>query len=390
MSITKMTDLHLRDQRLLIREDFNVPLNEKGEITSLARIDAALPTLEFALNAGAKVMVVSHLGRPDEGQFEPKYSLKPVADMLAKLLKRPVRLEREWLNGVEVNAGELVLCENVRFCSGESSNAPELSKQMASLCDIFVMDAFGVSHRKQASTYGVAEYAPVVCAGPLLVAELEALGRALQEPVAPVLAIVGGSKISSKLTLLHSLAQIADTVIVGGGIANTLLAAQGISIGKSLFEANLLEEAKALLAVKGAKEKFPLPVDVVVATEFSASAQAIIKPVEQVMANEMILDIGPKTRELFAQRIQQAKTIIWNGPVGVFEFDAFGEGTEALAQAIAHSQAFSLAGGGDTIAAIEKYGIAEQISYISTGGGAFLEYLEGRVLPSVEILEKRG
>jgi len=385
MSVLKMTDLDLRGKRVLIREDLNVPVKD-GVVTSDARIRAALPTIEFALKAGARVMLMSHLGRPSEGDYEEAYSLAPVAAHLAKLLGRNVPLVKEWLDGVEVAEDQLVLLENVRFNLGEKKNDDALAQRMAALCDIFVMDAFGTAHRAQASTHGVAKYAPIACAGPLLASELDALARALDNPERPMAAIVGGSKVSTKLTVLESLSDKVDQLIVGGGIANTFLAAAGFPVGKSLYEADLIDQAKALMA----KTHIPLPTDVVVATEFSESATAVVKPVGEVTDDEMILDIGPDTAARLAALLGQSRTIIWNGPVGVFEFDQFGEGTKALSLAIAQSSGFSIAGGGDTLAAVDKYDIADQVSYISTGGGAFLEFVEGKTLPAVAILEERA
>lgn len=387
MPITKMADLNLRDKRVLIRQDLNVPIKD-GAVSSDARIRASIPTIQQALQQGARVMVMSHLGRPEEGAGEAAnadYSLAPVASRLGELLSRDVELKTDWLNGVDVASGDIVLLENVRFNAGEKKNDDALAKKMASLCDVFVMDAFGTAHRAQASTHGVARFAAEVCAGPLLSAELDALERALRSPAHPLLAIVGGSKVSSKLTVLDQLADKVDQLIVGGGIANTFLAAAGLPIGKSLCEKDLLAQATALMQ----KTHIPLPVDVVVGDRFDASAPATIKPVEAVSEHDMIFDIGPQTAQLFSEIIAEANTIIWNGPVGVFEFDQFGEGTRVISQAIASSAAFSIAGGGDTLAAIDKYGISEQISYISTGGGAFLEFVEGKTLPAVEILESR-
>lgn len=390
MPVIKMTDLDLAGKRVLIREDLNVPISA-GKVSSDARLKAALPTLELALQKGAKVMVMSHLGRPEEGVYDAESSLQPVVDYLQQALTVPVRLVTDYLNGVEVQAGEVVVFENVRFNNGEGKNNDALAQQLAALCDVFVMDAFGTAHRAQASTHGVAKYAPIACAGPLLAAELDALGKALANPARPLVAIVGGSKVSTKLTVLESLSGIVDQLIVGGGIANTFIAAAGHPIGKSLFEADLVSEAQRLVAAAQAKGgDIPLPTDVVTGTEFSASAQAHTKPVNAVASDDMIFDIGPDTAAAFAKIIQQAGTIVWNGPVGVFEFDQFGAGTEALAKAIAESSAFSIAGGGDTLAAIDKYGIADKISYISTGGGAFLEFLEGKQLPAVAILEERA
>ncbi|HGN3026404.1 TPA: phosphoglycerate kinase [Pseudomonas aeruginosa] len=385
MTVLKMTDLDLKGKRVLIREDLNVPVKD-GQVQSDARIKAALPTLKLALEKGAAVMVCSHLGRPSEGEFSAENSLKPVAEYLSKALGREVPLLADYLDGVEVKAGDLVLFENVRFNKGEKKNADELAQKYAALCDVFVMDAFGTAHRAEGSTHGVARFAKVAAAGPLLAAELDALGKALDNPARPMAAIVAGSKVSTKLDVLNSLAGICDQLIVGGGIANTFLAAAGHKVGKSLYEADLVETAKAIAA----KVKVPLPVDVVVAKEFAESAVATVKAIAEVADDDMILDIGPQTAAQFAELLKTSKTILWNGPVGVFEFDQFGEGTRTLANAIADSAAFSIAGGGDTLAAIDKYGIAERISYISTGGGAFLEFVEGKVLPAVEILEQRA
>ncbi|CUB06141.1 phosphoglycerate kinase [Marinomonas fungiae] len=384
MTVIKMTDLDLANKRVLIREDLNVPVKD-GKVTSDARIRAALPTLKLALEAGAKVIVMSHLGRPTEGEYEEQYSMQPVADHLAGLLGQDVPLVKDWLDGVEVEAGQLVLVENVRFNKGEKKDDEALSKKMAALCDIYVMDAFGTAHRAQASTHGVGKFAPVACAGPLLAAELEALEKALAKPARPMAAIVGGSKVSTKLTVLESLSDKVDQLIVGGGIANTFLAAAGFPVGKSLYEEDLIPQAKALME----KVDIPLPEDVVVATEFSADAQATVKDAKDVAADDMILDIGPKAAAKLAGLLESAQTIIWNGPVGVFEFDQFGEGTKTLSMAIANSKGFSIAGGGDTLAAVDKYDIAAQVSYISTGGGAFLEFVEGKVLPAVAMLESR-
>jgi phosphoglycerate kinase len=373
----------------LIREDLNVPVAD-GEVTSDARIRAALPTIRAALDAGAAVMLMSHLGRPTEGQPENSFSLQPVADRLAKLLERDVPLVKDWIDGVEIAAGDVVLLENVRFLEGEKACDEALAKKMASLCDIFVMDAFGTAHRAQASTYGVAEHAAIACAGPLLSTELEALAKALDNPARPFVAIVGGSKVSTKLTVLDALADVVDCLIVGGGIANTFIAAAGHDVGKSLYEPDMLDTARDLTTNKNDRADIPVPTDVVVAGEFSADAEATTKLVDAVSADELILDIGPETSENFADIIAGAGTIIWNGPVGVFEIDQFGEGTKVLAEAIAASKAFSVAGGGDTLAAIDKYGVANRISYISTGGGAFLEFVEGKTLPAVAMLEQRG
>jgi phosphoglycerate kinase len=380
-----MTDLDLTNQRVLIREDLNVPVKD-GVVQSDARIVAALPTIRLALEKGAAVMVCSHLGRPDEGQFSEENSLAPVAAYLSKALGRDVPLVRDYLNGVEVAPGEIVLLENVRFNSGEKKNSDALAQQYAALCDVFVMDAFGTAHRAQGSTHGVAKFAKVACAGPLLSAELAALGKALGAPAQPMAAIVAGSKVSTKLDVLTSLADLCDQLIVGGGIANTFLAAAGFPVGKSLYEADLIDTAKAIAA----KVSVPLPVDVVVAKAFAADAEATVKAVADVAEDDMILDIGPETAKQFAELLKSSKTILWNGPVGVFEFDQFANGTKVLAQAIAESDAFSIAGGGDTLAAIDKYNVADKISYISTGGGAFLEFVEGKVLPAVAILEERA
>lgn len=385
MTVIKMTDLDLKGKRVLIREDLNVPV-KNGKVTSDARIRASLPTIQFALEAGAKVIVMSHLGRPEEGVYDEESSMKPVAEHLAGLLGRPVEVIKDFSNGVEVADGELVLLENVRFNKGEKKDGEELSKAYAALCDIFVMDAFGTAHRAQASTHGVAKFAPVACAGPLLAAELDALGKALATPARPLVAIVGGSKVSTKLEVLNSLADICDQIIVGGGIANTFLAASGKPVGKSLCEADLIPAAKALME----KVSIPVPTDVVCGKEFSETAVATLKSADEVEADDMIFDIGPVSAAALAAQLKEAKTIIWNGPVGVFEFDQFGEGTKALSLAIAESDAFSIAGGGDTLAAVDKYGIAEQVSYISTGGGAFLEFVEGKVLPAVAILQERA
>jgi phosphoglycerate kinase len=390
MTVLRMTDLDLRDKRVLIREDLNVPV-QSGVVTSDARIRASLPTIQAAKNAGARVMLMSHLGRPEEGVYNEEFSLAPVAQRLSELLGYKVRFEKNWLEGVECAPGEVVLLENVRFNKGEKKDKEDLARKMAALCDVFVMDAFGTAHRAEASTHGVAKFAKTACAGPLLMNELIALETALQKPKRPLLAIVAGSKVSTKLTVLESLLAKVDKLIVGGGIANTFLAAAGYSVGKSLVEAEMLDIAKGLL--KRSKElnvDIPLPTDVVVAKEFSANAEADVKKVDQVGADEMILDIGPDTAEAFGRLCATAGSIVWNGPVGVFEFDQFGEGTRTLAQAVARSSAFSIAGGGDTLAAIEKYNVEDDISYISTGGGAFLEFLEGKKLPAVAVLEERG
>ncbi|MFV1939977.1 phosphoglycerate kinase [Pseudomonas luteola] len=385
MSVLKMSDLDLNGKRVLIREDLNVPVKD-GQIKSDARLVAALPTLKLALEKGAAVIVCSHLGRPTEGEASAENSLKPVAEYLSKALNREVPLVTDYLGGVDVQPGNIVLLENVRFNKGEKKNADELAQQYAALCDVFVMDAFGTAHRAEGSTHGVAKFAKVAAAGPLLAAELDALGKALKAPARPMAAIVAGSKVSTKLDVLNSLSSVCDQLIVGGGIANTFLAAAGHKVGKSLYEAELVDTAKAIAA----KVSVPLPVDVVVAKEFAESAEATVKSISDVANDDMILDIGPETAKQFAQLLTSAKTILWNGPVGVFEFDQFGNGTKVLAQAIADSEAFSIAGGGDTLAAIDKYGIGEKISYISTGGGAFLEFVEGKVLPAVEVLEQRA
>jgi len=389
MSIQNMIDLDLSGKRVLIRQDLNVPV-KNGQVTSDIRIQASIPTIEKALAAGAAVMVLSHLGRPVEGEYDNASSLKPVADRLSTLLGKPVRLEKDWLNGIDIMPGEVVLCENVRFNIGEEKNSDELGKKMAALCDIFVMDAFGTAHRAQASTHSVAKYAPVACAGPLLASELDALGKALKTPVKPLVAIVGGSKVSTKLTVLKSLSEKVDQLIVGGGIANTFIAAAGFPVGKSLYEADLIEEAQRLIAAaKKAGSDIPIPVDVVCAKEFSDTAIATIKKVQDVEEDDLILDIGPVTAKQYAEIIKSAGTIVWNGPVGVFEIEQFSHGTQSMAKAIAESSAFSIAGGGDTLAAIDKYGINDQVSYTSTGGGAFLEFLEGKELPAVAVLKSR-
>jgi phosphoglycerate kinase len=390
MSIQNMIDLDLSGKRVLIRQDLNVPV-KNGEVTSDIRIQASIPTIEKALAAGAAVMVLSHLGRPVEGEYDDASSLKPVANCLAKLLNKPVRLEKDWLNGIDILPGEVVLCENVRFNVGEEKNSDELGKKMADLCDVFVMDAFGTAHRAQASTHSVAKYAPIACAGPLLASELEALGKALETPVKPLVAIVGGSKVSTKLTVLKSLSEKVDQLIVGGGIANTFIAAAGFPVGKSLYEADLIEEAQRLIAAaKKAGSDIPIPVDVVCAKEFSDNAIATIKNVQDVEPDDLILDIGPVTAKQYTEIIKSAGTIVWNGPVGVFEIEQFSHGTQSLAKAIAESSAFSIAGGGDTLAAIDKYNINDQVSYTSTGGGAFLEFLEGKELPAVAVLNSRS
>jgi phosphoglycerate kinase len=388
--VLRMTDLDLKGKRVLIREDLNVPIHG-GKVTSDARIRASLPTIQAAHKAGARVIVMSHLGRPEEGVPAAEFSLEPVAARLSELLGIKVRFQRDWLGGVACEPGEIVVVENVRFNKGEKKNKDDLAKQMAALCDVYVMDAFATAHRAEASTHGVGKFAPVACAGILLVNELEALEKALGSPKRPLVAIVGGSKVSTKLTVLEHLVGKVDRLIVGGGIANTFLAAAGSPIGKSLHEPDMIDIARGLLErSRTSGVEIPLPTDVVVAKEFSATAEADVKPVAQVAADEMILDIGPDTAEKFAGLLKGAGTVVWNGPVGVFEFDQFGEGTRVLAQAVARSSAFSIAGGGDTIAAIEKYGIGQDISYISTAGGAFLEFLEGKALPAVEMLEQRA
>ncbi len=385
MTVKLMTELDLASKRVLIREDLNVPIKE-GQVTSDARIQAALPTIQQAIQAGAKVILMSHLGRPTEGEYNPDFSMEPVAKHLSGLLGQPVRLEQSWTNGIEMNDGEIVILENVRFNPGEKKNDDTLAKAYAKLCDIFVMDAFGTAHRAQASTHGVSKYAPVACAGPLLENELKALEKALAAPTPPVAAIVGGSKVSTKLIVLETLSDRVDQLIVGGGIANTFLAAAGKPVGKSLFELDLIPAAQALMK----KVNIPLPTDVVVGKAFSETAEATIKSVDDVEEDDMIFDIGPDSSAKLAELLQLMGTIIWNGPVGVFEFDQFGEGTKTLSLAIAKSSAFSIAGGGDTLAAVAKYDIADQVSYISTGGGAFLEYVEGKELPAVTILQQRA
>ncbi|KJG20803.1 phosphoglycerate kinase [Photobacterium iliopiscarium] len=385
MSVIKMTDLDLAGKRVFIRADLNVPV-KGGKVTSDARILASLPTIQRCLEAGAKVMVTSHLGRPTEGEYAEEFSLQPVVNYLNDALDCDVKLAKDYLDGLELNAGELVVLENVRFNKGEKKNEDELSKKYAALCDVFVMDAFGTAHRAQASTYGVGMFAPVACAGPLLAGELEALGKAMDNPARPMVAIVGGSKVSTKLTVLESLAKIADQIVVGGGIANTFIAAEGNDVGKSLYEADLIPTAQALMA----NTAIPVATDVVCAKEFSDSAVATIKPSTEIAADDMVLDLGPDSAQALADIIMNAKTILWNGPVGVFEIEQFGKGTEVVANAIAASAGFSVAGGGDTLAAIDKYGIKDKVSYISTGGGAFLEFVEGKKLPAVEMLEARA
>ena len=390
MKLLRMTDADLRNKRVLIREDLNVPVQD-GVVVSDARIRAALATIRYALDQHAKVFVLSHLGRPKEGVEDPALTLAPVAARLSELLGKPVPLRKNWLSGVDCPAGTAVLCENVRFIRGEKQDDEQLARRMAALGEVFVMDAFGTAHRAEASTHGVARFAPVACAGPLLVGELEALERALKQPARPLVAVVGGSKVSTKLMVLESLLERVDQLIVGGGIANTFLAATGVAVGKSLHEAEMLDVARRLMEKARARgAEIPLPSDVVVGKEFAATAHADVRPVGEVRPDEMILDIGPDSADRCGALIKAAGTIIWNGPVGVFEFEQFGEGTRAVAQAIASSKAFSLAGGGDTLAAIEKYGVEDGISYISTGGGAFLEFVEGKRLPAVAMLEQRA
>jgi len=389
MSFLRMDELDLTGKRVMIREDFNVPL-EAGRVTSDARLKAALPTIKMALDGGAAVILLSHLGRPVEGDYKQEFSLAPVAARLSELLNKPVRLQKDWLDGFDIEPGEIVLCENVRFNRGEKSNDEALAKSMASMCDVFVMDAFGTAHRAQASTEGVIRFAPKACAGPLLSRELFELGRAMTNPERPMLAIVGGSKVSTKVTVLEALMAVVDELIVGGGIANTFIAASGYNVGKSLYEPDLIHEAQRLIRMAHEKGgEIPIPKDVVVATSFSADAKAHVRPVDEVEPNEMILDIGPVTAAKYATMIQNAGTVVWNGPVGVFEFKEFAAGTRAIADAIEISAAFSLAGGGDTLAAIDQFGVADGVSYISTGGGAFLEYVEGKKLPAVAALETR-
>jgi phosphoglycerate kinase len=391
MSVLKMTDLDLSGKRTLIRQDLNVPIKD-GKVASDKRIRASLPTIEFAIKAGARVMLMSHLGRPTEGEYADEFSLRPVAEHLSGLLGKEVKLVADYLEQApELHDGDVVLLENVRFNKGEKANDESLSRKYAGLCDIYVMDAFGTAHRAQASTHGAGQYAPAACAGPLLAGELEALGKALDNPARPMAAIVGGSKVSTKLTVLESLSGVVDQLIPGGGIANTFIAASGYNVGKSLVEEDLIPEAKRLMEAARAKGgDIPVPTDVVVGKEFSESAEAVVKKVEDVADDDMIFDIGPETAAKFAQMMKSAGTIVWNGPVGVFEFDQFGEGTRTLGMAIAESDAFSIAGGGDTLAAVDKYGIADKVSYISTGGGAFLEFLEGKKLPAVAMLEERA
>jgi phosphoglycerate kinase len=395
MRFNRLSDLtqnnQLSGKRVFIRADLNVPQDDAGNITEDTRIRASVPAIQAALAAGAAVMVTSHLGRPTEGEFKPEDSLAPIAKRLSELLGREVPLKQNWVNGVDVAPGQVVLLENCRVNPGEKKNSDELAKKMAALCDVYVNDAFGTSHRAEATTHGIAKFAPIACAGPLLAAELDALGKALGNPARPLAAIVAGSKVSTKLTILKTLAAKVDRLIVGGGIANTFMLAAGLPIGKSLAEADLVAEAKAIIDMMSARgASVPIPTDVVCAKEFAASATATVKSVKDVTADDLILDIGPQTAKLLASQLLDAGTIVWNGPVGVFEFDQFGEGTKTLAMAIANSKGFSIAGGGDTLAAIAKYGITEKVGYISTGGGAFLEFLEGKVLPAVEILEQRA
>lgn len=389
MSFLRMDELDLTGKRVMIREDFNVPL-DAGRVTSDARLRAALPTIQMALDGGAALILLSHLGRPVEGQYNDEFSMAPVAEHLSGLLGKPVRLQKDWLDGFDIEPGEVVLCENVRFNAGEKSNNEALARKMAVLCDVFVMDAFGTAHRAQASTEGVIRYAPSACAGPLLSRELFELDKGLTDPERPMLAIVGGSKVSTKLTVLESLMSRVDELIVGGGIANTFIAASGYDVGKSLYEPDLIHEAHRLIRMAHEEGgEIPIPKDVVVATDFSKDARAIVRPVDEVKPDEMILDIGPLTAAKYATIIQNAGTVIWNGPVGVFEFKNFSAGTRAIADAIEVSKAFSIAGGGDTLAAIDQYKIADGVSYISTGGGAFLEFVEGKKLPAVAALEAR-
>ena len=390
MTIRRMKDLNLKGQRLLIRQDLNVPV-ANGKITSDARIKASLPTLKLALDAGASMLVISHLGRPKAGKVDPAHSLKPVAEYLTQALGRPVPLIADWIEGVQLNPGDIALGENTRFLVGEKEDDDALAYRMAGLCDIYVMDAFGTAHRAEASTHGVARFAPMACAGPLLAAELDALGQALANPAKPLAIIVGGSKVSTKLELLQNLALKADRLILGGGIANTFLAAAGFNVGRSLYEADLTHTARKIMAdMRKRGAEVPLPVDVVVATEVSPEAQAEVRPVGEIEDDEMILDIGPRTRAMLRDQLKSAGTIVWNGPVGVFEIEQFAGGTQAIAEAVALSAGYSLAGGGDTLAAIEKFHVGSKINYISTGGGAFLEFLEGKTLPAVAMLEQRA
>lgn len=385
MSVIKMSDLDLAGKRVLIRQDLNVPLDAAGNVTSDKRIKASIPTIEMALEKGAKVMIMSHLGRPTEGEYEEKYSLAPVAKYMGEVMGREIPLVKDWLGGVDSDA-DVVILENVRFNKGEKKNDDELSKTMAALCDVYVMDAFGTAHRAQASTHGVGKYAPIACAGPLLAGELDALAKVMDNPARPMVAIVGGAKVSTKLTVLESLSTVCDQLIVGGGISNTFVAARGYNVGKSLYEKDLLPQAKKLMDTLD----IPEAIDVRTAPEFSATAEATVKAVDQVTDDEEILDLGPKTAEKYAEIIKNAKTILWNGPCGVFEFDNFQEGTKTVAEAIADSDAFSVLGGGDVIAAVQKFDMEERFSYISTGGGAFLEFVEGKKLPAVAMLEERA
>ena len=391
MTILRMTDIDLRGKRVFIRADLNVPQDDAGKISDDTRIRASVPAIRHALGAGAAVMVTSHLGRPTEGEFKREDSLAPVAKRLSELLGMPVPLKTNWVDGVDVKTGEVVLLENCRVNKGEKKNDETLARKMAALCDVFVNDAFGTAHRAEATTHGIARFAPVACAGPLMAAELDALGKALTAPKRPLVAIVAGSKVSTKLSILGELAKKVDHLIVGGGIANTFMLAEGLPVGKSLVEADLVSEANSIIeTIKAKGGVVPIPVDVVCAKEFSAQAKATVKDAGDVAADDLILDIGPKTASKFADALRKAGTILWNGPVGVFEFNQFGEGTKTIAHAIAASAAFSIAGGGDTVAAIARYGIEKKIGYISTGGGAFLEFLEGKKLPAVEILEQRA
>ncbi|MBK2092964.1 phosphoglycerate kinase [Francisella philomiragia] len=390
MSFLTLKDVDLNNKKVLVRVDFNVPVKD-GKVTSKVRIEAAIPTIQYILDQGGAVILMSHLGRPIEGEYDSQFSLEPVAEALSQIIKKPVRFAKDWLNGVDAKAGEIVMCDNVRFNKGEKKSDDELSKKIASLGDVFVMDAFATAHRAQASTYGVAKYVPVACAGLLLANEIKALEKALKAPKKPMAAIVGGSKVSTKLSVLHNLLDKVEILIVGGGIANTFIKAEGFNIGNSLYEEDLVGEAKDILAkAKELGVNIPVPVDVRVAKEFSENAVAVVKNVADVADDEMILDIGPKSERNIAELLKSANTILWNGPVGVFEFDNFAEGTKALSLAIAESDAFSVAGGGDTIAAIEKFDIKDKVSYISTAGGAFLEFLEGKKLPAVEILKEKA
>lgn len=390
MSYIRMAELDLRGKRVLIRQDLNVPIKD-GRVTNDKRIRASLPTIEKALKQGSQVILMSHLGRPIEGEYAKEFSLAPIAKKLSELIGKDVMLKTEWINGIEFKPGEIILCENVRFQIGEKENSLELGKKMAALCDVYVMDAFGTAHRAQASTHSVAQFAPVACAGPLLAGELDALGRALESPLRPILAVVGGSKVSTKLTVLSSLMDKVDQIIVGGGIANTFIAASGFPVGESLYEKDLIPEAQRLMKAASDRGcKIPLPVDMVCTKEFSETAESVVRRIGEVKPDEMILDIGPDTAANYAVTVNSAGTIVWNGPVGVFEIDQFSRGTRSLGTAIASSQAFSIAGGGDTLAAIDQFELGSQISYASTGGGAFLEFLEGKKLPAVAILEDRN